>query len=51
LDADAILDARRHLGGAGAPALDALEAVANRASDRVDSRNRNLDDVLARLLT
>ena len=50
LDADTILAARRHLGGAGAPALDALEGIASRVSERIDSRHRILDDVVSRLL-
>jgi len=49
LDADAILDARRHLGGAGAPALDGIEAIADRANERITERADKLNDVIARL--
>jgi len=38
LNTAAILDARRHLGGAGAPALGELESVAARARQRLEDR-------------
>jgi len=50
LDADTILDARRHLGGAGAPALDELEAMADRADERINNRDRDFNDAIARLM-
>ncbi len=50
LDADAILDTRQHLGGAGAPALSELDAVAAHAEDRIDRRNRHLKEAIARLM-
>lgn len=50
LDADAILDARQHLGGAGAPALSELEAAADRADDRINHQTRHLDHAIARLM-
>ena len=50
LDADTILDARQHLGGAGAPALDELEAIADRADERINNRDREFNDVIARLM-
>ncbi len=50
LDPDAILDTRQHLGGAGAPALSELDAVAAHAEDRTDRRSRHLNDAIARLM-
>jgi argininosuccinate lyase len=48
LAADAILEARTHLGGAGAPALDELEAVAMEASRSVDRRQLAFSNAIAR---
>lgn len=49
MDADAILAARTHLGGAGAPALDELEQLAARADGRISERGRVFTDAIARL--
>ena len=49
LDPDAILEARQHLGGAGAPALDELEAIAGRADEQINDRDREFSNAIARL--
>ncbi len=50
LEADALLDARQHLGGAGAPALDELGAIADRAHERIMDRDHGLKAVITRLM-
>lgn len=46
---ESLLDARRHLGGAGSPALGDLARVAGRARRRQRARRRAFDTALARL--
>ncbi len=50
LDAEAILGARMHLGGAGAPALDRLEAIADRMDREIHCRGNGLVDALDSLM-
>jgi len=50
LGADEILGARTHLGGAGAPALDLLEATADRMGRENRDRSRSLIDTLESLM-
>jgi argininosuccinate lyase len=50
LGPDAILGARTHLGGAGAPALDHLEAIANQMDRETRDRSRALVDRLEQLM-
>jgi argininosuccinate lyase len=45
-----VLATRRHLGGAGAPALDELEEVAGRAERRLDERRRAATTAIDRLV-
>ncbi|MCU0305230.1 MAG: lyase family protein [Thermoanaerobaculales bacterium] len=45
-----VLAVRRHLGGAGAPALDELEEVAGRAERRLDERHRAASSAIDRLI-
>jgi len=47
LDTDAILEARTHLGGAGAPALDKLEAIATGATRTIGERHTAFIDAIA----
>ena len=49
LDADAILQARQHLGGAGAPALSEIEVIAARAIQLMSDRERVFTDAISRL--
>ena len=49
LEANDILDARRHLGGAGAPALGEIAALADKAEKEIDTRRRDLAATLDRL--
>lgn len=49
LDAETILAARANLGGAGAPALDELEAVAMRATRLIGERRQAFADAIAGL--
>ena len=49
LDTDAILEARTHLGGAGAPALDKLEAIAMGATRTIGDRHTAFIDAIANL--
>ena len=49
LDAGVILGSRRHLGGAGAPALDELESLAAQADADTAGRRRVFSDALSRL--
>jgi len=49
LDSEAILAARTHLGGAGAPALDRLEAVAMNATRLIGDRREAFTGAIARL--
>jgi argininosuccinate lyase len=49
LDADGILEARKHLGGAGAPGLEELEALAARAGQRIRDREGRCDEAVRRL--
>ena len=49
LDTDAILEARMHLGGAGAPALDRLKAIATGATRAIDERHTAFIDAIASL--
>jgi argininosuccinate lyase len=48
-DADAILASRRHLGGAGAPALDVMAELAQSAEIEITNRSNELDRILAEL--
>jgi argininosuccinate lyase len=47
LDNDAILEARTHLGGAGAPALDKLEAIATGATRIIGERHAAFINAIA----
>ena len=47
LDTDAILEARTHLGGAGAPALDKLEAIATGATRIIGERHAAFINAIA----
>jgi len=47
LDTDAILEARTHLGGAGAPALDRLEAIATGATRTIGDRHSTFINAIA----
>ncbi len=47
LDTDAILEARTHLGGAGAPALDKLEAIATGATRIIGERHASFINAIA----
>jgi len=49
LDTDAILQARTHLGGAGAPALDKIEAIAMAAAARIADRHEAFTGAIAGL--
>ena len=49
LDADAILQTRQHLGGAGAPALSEIEVIAARAIQLMSDRERVFTDAISRL--
>jgi argininosuccinate lyase len=49
LDPEAVLGSRRHLGGAGAPALDELESLAAQADAETAGRRRVFSDALSRL--
>ncbi len=49
LDTDAILEARTHLGGAGAPALDKIEAIATAAAARIAERHEAFTGAIASL--
>jgi argininosuccinate lyase len=49
LDTETILEARAHLGGAGAPALDELDAIAESAAQNVSRRHRGFTEALSRL--
>jgi argininosuccinate lyase len=50
LSPDEVLDARTHLGGAGAPAIGELAAVAANAREGIDERRRRFTDALAALV-
>jgi len=49
LDTDAILQARTHLGGAGAPALDKIETIAMAAAARIADRHEAFTGAIAGL--
>jgi argininosuccinate lyase len=49
LDTDAILEARTNLGGAGAPALESIEALAMGASARIAERHEAFTGAIANL--